>query len=59
VIGERSPNNPQHWFWAYCWDEKHKGGWITRKRGVPREKLTSVRQAIEQGKTVKQILRLL
>jgi len=43
VEGARSTGNPDHWFWAYCWDEKVNGRWKTFKRSVPREKLSKVR----------------
>ncbi|NCS28129.1 MAG: hypothetical protein GPJ18_05835 [Microcystis aeruginosa F13-15] len=51
VEGARSTGNPDHWFWAYCWDEKVNGRWKTFKRSVPREKLSKVRMAIDANGT--------
>ena len=59
VEGERSTGNPDHWFWAYCWDEKVNGRWKTFKRSVPREKLSKVRMAIDAHQPVSEILKII
>jgi hypothetical protein len=59
VEGDRSTGNPDHWFWAYCWDEKVNGKWKTFKRSVPREKLSKVRMAIDANQPVSEILKII
>ncbi|NCR42301.1 MAG: hypothetical protein GPJ21_22275 [Microcystis aeruginosa W13-11] len=59
VEGDRSRGNPDHWFWAYCWDEKVNGKWKTFKRLVPREKLSKVRMAIDANQPVSEILKII
>ncbi|TRV03601.1 MAG: hypothetical protein EWV89_00060 [Microcystis wesenbergii Mw_QC_B_20070930_S4] len=59
VEGDRSSDNPDHWFWAYCWDEKINGKWKTFKRSVPREKLSKVRMAIDANQPVSEILKII
>ena len=59
VEGARSTGNPDHWFWAYCWDEKVNGRWKTFKRSVPREKLSKVRMAIDANQSVSEILKII
>ena len=59
IEGERSTGNPDHWFWAYCWDEKVNGRWKTFKRSVPREKLSKVRMAIDANQPVSEILKII
>ncbi|NCQ81112.1 MAG: hypothetical protein GPI99_24845, partial [Microcystis aeruginosa W13-15] len=59
VEGDRSMGNPDHWFWAYCWDEKVNGKWKTFKRSVPREKLSKVRIAIDANQPVSEILKII
>ena len=59
VEGERSTGNPDHWFWAYCWDEKVNDKWKTFKRSVPREKLSKVQMAIDANQPVSEILKII
>jgi len=59
VEGDRSMGNPDHWFWAYCWDEKVNDKWKTFKRSVPREKLSTVRMAIDANQPVSEILKII
>jgi len=59
VEGDRSMGNPDHWFWAYCWDEKVNDKWKTFKRSVPREKLSKVRIAIDANQPVSEILKII
>jgi hypothetical protein len=59
VEGDRSTGNPDHWFWAYCWDEKVNDKWKTFKRSVPREKLSKVRIAIDANQPVSEILKII
>ena len=33
VIGERDPNNPFHWRWAFNWKEKINGAWKGKSIG--------------------------
>ncbi|MDJ0583003.1 hypothetical protein [Crocosphaera sp.] len=55
----RDPNNPDHWFWAYCWDEKVNDKWKTKKRSVKRERLADVKKAISNNLPVEEILKLI
>lgn len=61
VEGEkRDRDNPEHWFWAYCWDEKDsEGRWRTRKKSVSLEKLEAVREAIACKQPVEFILEII
>jgi hypothetical protein len=61
AIGDaiREPENPDHWFWAFCYSEKINGKWKTVKRSVSREKLMSVRQAIADKQPIEIILKLI
>lgn len=59
VRSDHEPNNPDHWFWAYCWDEKVNGKWKTSKRSVAREKLEYVREAIDANQPVLAILQII
>ncbi|MHC5746739.1 MAG: hypothetical protein ACYTXT_33580 [Nostoc sp.] len=34
VIGERDPNNPFHWRWAFNWKEKINGAWKGKSIGI-------------------------
>ena len=59
--GERDPDNPDHWYWAYRWEEKQKGaksdnGCVTRAVSLPREKVQAVSLAIARDWPVKKIL---
>ncbi|MGK7947210.1 MAG: hypothetical protein AB4058_22365 [Microcystaceae cyanobacterium] len=55
----RDPNNPDHWFWGYCWDAKVNGRWKTKKRSVKRERLEDVKRAIAKNVPVDEIVKLI
>jgi hypothetical protein len=59
VEGEREPNNSEHWYWAYRWEEKRDtaksdNGYVTRAVSLPKNKVEAVQLAIarkwSQGK---------
>jgi hypothetical protein len=56
---QRDPENPNHWFWAFCYSEKVNGKWKTIKRSVSREKLMAVKTAIADKQPVEVILKLI
>ncbi|WP_148220476.1 DNA cytosine methyltransferase [Nostoc punctiforme] len=50
VIGERDPENPQSWRWAYNWEEKVEGLWKGRSIGsIPCAAVTMIRSLQQQG----------
>ena len=62
--GERDPDNPEHWYWAYRYEEKKEGaksdnGYITRAVSLPRSKVEAVRLAIACGWLVAKILQFI
>lgn len=61
VEGERDPDNPQHWYWAYRYEEKKKSaksdnGYITRAVSVSRVKVEAIKLAISRKWSVERIL---
>jgi len=61
VQGERDPDNPEHWYWAYRWEEKRgnaksDNGYVTRAISLPRHKVQAVSLAIARHWSVKKIL---
>ncbi|MEQ8462578.1 hypothetical protein, partial [Coleofasciculus sp. E1-EBD-02] len=61
VQGERDPDNPAHWYWAYRWEEKRgnaksDNGYVTRAISLPRHKVQAVSLAIARHWSVKKIL---
>jgi len=61
VQGERDPDNPEHWYWAYRWEEKRgnaksDNGYVTRAISLPRHKVQAVNLAIARHWSVKKIL---
>lgn len=61
VEGRREPDNPEHWYWAYKYEEKNSkakspNGFITRAVSVPSSKVCSVRYAIASRWSVAKIL---
>ncbi|MFP5275406.1 hypothetical protein [Coleofasciculus sp.] len=61
VQGERDPDNPEHWYWAYRWEEKRENaksdnGYITRAISLPRHKVQAVNLAIARHWSVTKIL---
>ena len=58
---ERDPDNPDHWYWAYRYEEKRQdaksdNGYITRAVSLPRVKVQAVRRAIARGLSVEKVL---
>lgn len=61
VEGERDPNNPKHWYWAYRYEEKKENaksnnGYVTRAVSLPRNEVHAVQLAISCGASVEKIL---
>lgn len=61
VEGERDPDNPAHWYWAYRWEEKRENaksdnGCVTRAVSLPRDKVQAVNLAIARDWPVEKIL---
>jgi hypothetical protein len=56
VEGDRDENNPAHWLWNYEYSVKIGDKWKTKKKGVSRCKLDDVRNAIDRGDTISNIL---
>lgn len=61
VLGERDPDNPEQWYWAYRWEEKKKEnqGYITRAVSCSRDKVEAVELAIALRWSVEKILSFL
>ena len=62
--GERDPDNPEHWYWAYRYEQKHDNarsdnGYITRAVSLPRVKVEAVSLAIACGWSVEKILKFI
>ncbi|PHJ65052.1 DNA methyltransferase [Nostoc linckia z7] len=50
VVGERDPNNPQHWRWGFNWKEKQAGKWKGKSIGsIPHSAIAQIRTMQEQG----------
>lgn len=61
VEGEREPNNSEHWYWAYRWEEKRDtaksdNGYVTRAVSLPKNKVEAVQLAIARRWSQKKIL---
>lgn len=61
VEGEREPDNPEHWYWAYRWEEKRESaksgnGCVTRAISLPKDKVQAVSLAIARDCPVEKIL---
>jgi hypothetical protein len=61
VKGDRDPDNPNHWYWAYRWEEKRKNaksdnGCVTRAVSLSRNKVQAVSLAIAHNWSVEKIL---
>ena len=64
VEGVRDPNNPEHWFWSYRYEEKSEkaksnNGCITRTIYLPRNQVQAVSNCIECGWKVDRILQFI
>ncbi|MGJ5632958.1 DNA cytosine methyltransferase [Nostoc sp. CALU 1950] len=57
VIGERDPNNPFHWRWAFNWKEKINGAWKGKSIGsIPPGAVPMIRTLQQQGATKEDII---
>jgi len=64
VQGERDPNKPHHWYWAYCWEEKTQGaksdnGYVTHAVSCPKHQVEALQGAISSRWSVQKILKLI
>ncbi|MBW4458171.1 MAG: DNA cytosine methyltransferase [Nostoc indistinguendum CM1-VF10] len=57
VIGERDPNNPEDWRWAFNWKEKINGAWKSKSIGsIPPGAVTMIRTLQQQRATRESII---
>jgi DNA (cytosine-5)-methyltransferase 1 len=57
VIGERDPNNPEDWRWAFNWKEKINGAWKGKSIGsIPPGAVPMIRTLQQQGATRENII---
>jgi hypothetical protein len=61
VEGEREPNNSEHWYFAYRWEEKRDtaksdNGYVTRAVSLPKSKVEAVQIAIARKWSQEKIL---
>ena len=57
VIGERDPNNPFHWRWAFNWKEKINGAWKGKSIGsIPPGAVTMIRTLQQERATRENII---
>ncbi|BDI20480.1 hypothetical protein ANSO36C_62820 (plasmid) [Nostoc cf. commune SO-36] len=57
VIGERDPNNPFHWRWAFNWKEKINGAWKGKSIGsIPPGTVTMIRTLQQERATRENII---
>lgn len=64
VEGERDPENLEHWYWAYRWEEKRDNaksdnGYVTRAVSLPRKKVQAVQLVITLGWSMEKILQFI
>jgi hypothetical protein len=59
VEGQRDPNNPDHWYWAYSFEEKVGDNWRNRSLPVPKFRVATLRQMIADGMSVEAIKALI
>ena len=62
--GERDKGNPEHWYWAYRWEEKKESaksdnGFISRAVPLPVGKVEAVKLAFIRGWSVAKILQFI
>lgn len=62
--GERDPDNPEHWYWAYRYEEKRENarsdnGYVTRAVSLPRVKVEAVQLVVALGWSVAKILQFI
>ncbi|WP_375514349.1 DNA cytosine methyltransferase [uncultured Nostoc sp.] len=57
VIGERDPNNPFHWRWAFNWKEKINGAWKGKSIGsIPPGAVPMIRTLQQERATQENII---
>jgi hypothetical protein len=61
VQGERDPDNSEHWYWAYRWEEKRDtaksdNGYVTRAVSLSKNKVEAVQIAIARRWSQEKIL---
>ncbi|ODH01318.1 DNA methyltransferase [Nostoc sp. KVJ20] len=57
VIGERDPNNPFHWRWAFNWKDKINGAWKGKSIGsIPPGAVTMIRTLQQERATRENII---
>jgi hypothetical protein len=57
IAGKRDPNQINHWYWAYRWEQKRvSGGFTTRAVSLPKHKVEAVELAIALRWSVEKIL---
>lgn len=59
IAEARDPDNPRHWFWHYCYEERRDRGWRCRKVQVPQSKVLAVRSLINSNKSIQEILQFI
>jgi|GEM_PF-6514254 len=63
-VAERDPDNVDHWYWAFRYEEKKEcaksdNGYVTRAVSVPRSKVEAVKLAITCQWSVEKILKFI
>ncbi|WP_189523630.1 hypothetical protein [Nostoc sp. PA-18-2419] len=57
VIGDRKPDNPNHWRWGFNWEEKIDGEWKGRSIGsVPVRAIALIQSMQNQGVSLEEII---
>ncbi|KYC34881.1 hypothetical protein WA1_50100 [Scytonema hofmannii PCC 7110] len=46
VEGTREEDNPDHWYWGYCYEVLVEGKWIGQSLSVPKHKVSVVQKMI-------------
>jgi hypothetical protein len=55
VAGLRDEDNPNHWRWGYCWEEKIDHEWKNRSISVPKRLVSIVRTMIDLSTPARKI----
>lgn len=57
VIGDRKPDNPNHWRWGFNWEEKIDGEWKGRSIGsIPVGAIPMIQSMQNDGASLKEII---
>jgi len=59
VEGHRDPDNINHWYWGYSYEELVNGVWKNRTLPVPKFRVLTVRDMIAQNSPVAAIKALI